>query len=177
MTRTTQPYLRYTKLSNRVGRVLKTIGIFYILLNGSSYCILFGTHLLIQWLYEKLDGFWAGITTGSVAIVLTFFFVFLFRRMRLSWKQMNLFQNMLTTLGVIGGIVVVLLIVERLFNDGFTTDTWLTLFQWLWQIPLGIFIGRGLGWAVVDRTSAGVIVTDERNVEGIEHHHDPVTHQ
>lgn len=172
--RTINPALRYYRLSERVGRVLKSIGVMYFILNGSTLCLVFGVPWLLRRIWASADVFWASTMSGLIVIAVALIGAMLIRRFRLSISQMNFWLNSLTALAAAGLIVIVLMVYERLFTDGFSNWQWFMIFQWTWQIPVGLWIARGLNWSIVDRRTSGVVTVDDRNVEGHDHdhHHD-----
>lgn len=161
------PMLRYYHPSARMKRTAVSIMTLYVLLNGSPYCIVFGTPHVVEWLWRSIDPFWAAILVSFIVIVLIMLAVPLIRRLRLAFSQMNLLLNGIWAFGIAAILVLLVVIAGKLITDSgfFQTSTYVEIAAWLWQIPVGVFIGRGLSWSIVDRRIAGVYATDDRELE------------
>ena len=126
-----------------------------------------------MYLWNAIDPFWAAISIASIAVLLLLAAVTGVRRLRLAFSQMNIWLNGAWALGITGILVIAILALGKITTGGyFEFETYTTLALWLWQIPVGIFIGRGLSWAIVDRKISGVVSVDDRNLEDGGHEHD-----
>lgn len=139
----------------------------YALWNPTIYSIGYGYY----WSWSGiLSGngmeFWPLMGFGAATLAVALILAYLSRRISLATSQANLFLLGLYTTIVTAALVMAVLIFEKLFGD----ISYVTAAQWLWQIPVGFFVGMGLSWSIVDRQLSGVYATDSREVEGEAHH-------
>lgn len=163
-------YFRYLSARERNLRILWCILASYVLLNGSQFNVVNGLYQSVLSLHRLDDGFWTFIGYGIVAIISGVLIAVIVRRLKLAKTNTDMIQLAFRTTIVAAVTAVVVAVGVKLSMDWFglvmTTERYVKVFAWTWQIPVGYFIGSGLNWSIGNRAIAGVQTVDTND----EHH-------
>lgn len=157
--------LKYYSPWKRSERTLLTIVFLYALVNYSKFNVIYGLYAAITGLWG-VDSFWRTVGYVAIAGIIITLITFIVRRWALALgdeghrrSKMAIFLLLMKTAGVSAVLAIVILLAGKLFTPTgyFQMGTYGTILAWLWQVPVGYFIGTGLSWSVVDRQINGIL--------------------
>lgn len=166
--------LQFMSVGQRAQRTLLAIAFFYALFNGSPYNLLNGLWVW-AWHVPWSGPFWMTMQGIVFLAIVLGLLAFMLRRWQLTKTQANLPILVAMTLSLTLAIVFVVALIGKGLE--LSPASYWNVFQWVWQIPAGFFVGTGLSWSIKDRQLAGVVAVDQRDVvndpQAFDHHHTP----